>query len=180
MKHCASAMMIALFTQAAAPATSAAQAPPSPPPACNGPEHRQFDFWVGRWTVYPAGKQEPVANSLIERLFDGCVIRETWKPLKGGGGGSLNHFDAAEGRWHQTWMDSRNSRIIFHGGLVGEDMVLTGFWKNAQGPGRDGLVRMTYSKEEAGSVRQKGEISVDHGRSWSPFFDLLYRPAGTR
>jgi hypothetical protein len=24
----------------------------SPPPACSAAEHRQFDFWIGRWEVF--------------------------------------------------------------------------------------------------------------------------------
>ena len=26
-------------------------AQPGPPPACETPEHRQFDFWLGEWEV---------------------------------------------------------------------------------------------------------------------------------
>ncbi|HUG45581.1 MAG TPA: hypothetical protein VMK31_03595 [Sphingomicrobium sp.] len=146
------------------------------PPACAGPEHRQFDFWVGSWDVYPTGKPDLVARSLIEKLYAGCTIRENWMPLKGGGGGSLNMYDPADGRWHQTWHDSSNARVKFEGGLAGDKMVLTGFWKNAGGADKDGLVRMTYSKAEAGAVQQFGEISTDHGVSWSPFFDFTYKP----
>ena len=170
--------MAGLRTMFAACALVASVAPaqPPPPPACSGPEHRQFDFWVGRWDVYPTGKDTLVAHSLIERLYDGCAIRENWMPLKGTAGGSLNNYVRADGRWHQTWLDSQNSRVEFAGGLTGGKMVMTGFWKDAGGPGKDGLVRMTYSREAAGAVRQFGEISSDHGLSWAPFFDFTYRP----
>ena len=36
------------------------------PPPCAAPEYRQLDFWVGRWDVYPTGKDKLVAHSLIE------------------------------------------------------------------------------------------------------------------
>jgi hypothetical protein len=150
-------------------------APASPPPACAGPEHEQFDFWVGQWGVYPTGKPNLVAHSLIEKLYGGCVVRENWMPLKGTPGGSLNHFDRDDRRWHQVWMDAANARVAFDGGLVDGRMVLTGFWKGANGPGQDGVVRMTYSKLAVGSVRQFGEISTDHGLSWQPFFDFTYK-----
>ena len=148
----------------------------APPPACTAPEHRQFDFWVGSWDVYPTGKPEPVARSLVEKLYAGCTIRENWMPLKGTGGGSLNMYDPADRRWHQTWHDSSNARVEFDGGLADGKMIMTGFWKNANGPGKDGLVRMTYSRVDGGSVRQFGEISTDHGANWAPFFDLTYKP----
>ena len=90
----------------------------SPPRACTRPEHRQFDFWVGYWDVYVTGKPEKkVANSLIERLYDGCTIRENWRSASSTGG-SLNMYDPADKRWHQTWHDSSNSRAEFDGGLV--------------------------------------------------------------
>lgn len=43
------------------------QSQPAPPPACTGPEHRQFDFWVGQWSVTQTGKEKVVASSLIEK-----------------------------------------------------------------------------------------------------------------
>ncbi len=171
----------AIFTSLVLLASAAsAQAPPAlptppPPPACTGPEHRQFDFWVGYWDVYPTGKPNLVANSLIEKLYAGCVVRENWIPLKGTPGGSLNHFDRDDRRWHQVWMDASNARVAFDGGLVDGRMIMAGFWKGANGPGQDGVVRMTYSKLADGAVRQFGEISADHGVSWQQFFDFTYK-----
>ena len=49
-------------------------------------------------------------------------------------------------------------------------MVITGKWA---GP----LVRMTYSKNADGSVREFGEQSTDAGKTWSPSFDFTYRKA---
>jgi hypothetical protein len=63
-----------------------------PPPACTGPEHNQFDFWVGEWAVTPTGRPNVVATSLIEKLYGGCAVRENWMPSKGTAGGSLNSF----------------------------------------------------------------------------------------
>lgn len=171
-------MLTALASLAAVLSSAAATAEQAeaPPPACAGREHRQFDFWVGDWDVYPTGRDSMVARSRVESLHDGCVIRERWMPLKGGGGSSLNHYDRSQGRWHQTWIDSGNARVVFEGGLVDGRMVLQGFWKGAKGPGGDGLVRMTYTRSKDGSVRQAGEISTDHGVTFKPFFDLTYRP----
>lgn len=146
------------------------------PPACAAPEHRQFDFWVGEWRVTPTGKTNVVANSRIEKLYGGCAIRENWMPLKGSGGGSLNNYVVADKRWHQTWIDSSNSRVEFAGGLVEGEMILTGYWKGVNGPGQDALIRMTYSRNPDGTVRQHGEQSLDHGLTWSTNFDFTYHP----
>jgi hypothetical protein len=153
-------------------ASATAQTPT--PPACAAPEHRQFDFWVGYWDVYPTGKDKMVAHSLIEKLYAGCTIRENWMPLSWNNGGSLNMYDPADKRWHQTWQDTSNSRAEFDGGIVDGKMVLMGFWRGVLGPG-DAWIRMVYSKNADGSVRQLGEQSVDQGLTWQPSLDFTYR-----
>ncbi|OYY71259.1 hypothetical protein [Sphingomonas sp. 28-63-12] len=164
-------------------APSIAQAPAEPPavpvsaPACTRPEYHQFDFWVGHWDVRSNGKQTVVAHSLIESLYDGCAIRENWMPLKKAGGGSLSNYDSATGQWRQTWVDSTGTRVDFTGGSIGDAMVITGNWRGVSGPGQDGLVRMTYTSQPGGAVRQLGEVSTDGGKNWGPSFDFIYSPA---
>jgi hypothetical protein len=177
------AFLAALVGLAVSAATLAQtqQAPPtnpvSPGPTCTSAQHRAFDFWVGRWDVYPTGKAKMVAHSRIENLYGGCVIRENWMPFNGNDGGSLNTYDPQDRRWHQVWMDSSNGRVAFDGGVEDGKMVLRGNWKGAAQPGQDALVRMTYSKVDAGAVRQFGEISTDKGATWKPFFDFTYKPS---
>ncbi len=72
-------MHTAIVASATAVAALAGQVPaPAPPPApCQGPEHRQFDFWIGHWDVYgPAGKK--VGENLIEAFANGCGLAEHW------------------------------------------------------------------------------------------------------
>ncbi len=171
--------LLLLFAQAGA------AAPPAPPPPCASAAHGAFDFWVGEWEVYPnltdPAKAPLIARSKIEKLYGGCAVRENWMPLKGGGGGSLNSYDAGSGRWHQSWIGSDGTRVEFEGGPAAGKMVLTGFWREVNGPGRDGLIRMTYTALDKNRVRQHGEISTDHGLTWSDNFDFIYRrakPAG--
>ena len=162
-----------LFAQAAAAGTPAS--PPSPP--CETEHYRQFDFWIGEWDVFQASDDSQVATSRIERVSNGCAIRETWMPLGGGGGSSLSTYDPQTSTWHQLWVGGQPGRIFFEGGLVDGSMVITGYW----GTDSDGvaqLVRMTYTLREDGSVRQYGQASSDHGRTWEDSFDLIYRPQG--
>src|SRR5436190_4191859 len=160
-----------VLAQAVAPSP-----PPPPPPApaaanpCAGAEHHQFDFWVGKWDVYPSGGDKLTAHSLIESVYGGCGIRENWMPLSGSGGGSLNIYLPQEKHWEQFWIDSQGTRATFVGGWNGKAMVIQGRWG---GP----LVRISYSKNADGSVRQFGEQSTDNGKTWATSFDLTYRPS---
>jgi hypothetical protein len=141
---------------------------------CDNPGSHQFDFWVGRWQVSPtADPGRKVADSLIEKLYLGCGVRENWMPLKGGPGGSLNAYLPADKGWRQTWVDSNGSYVEFKGGWTGKAMVLIGRWPQPGHP--DQLTRMTYTRGADGSVRQLGEVSDDRGRTWKPGFDFTYR-----
>jgi len=156
-------------TQAGSAGPAAAVQTPSAAAACATPEFHQLDFWVGRWDVYPTGKDKLVAHSLIEKVY-GCGIRENWMPLTNQPGGSLSVYVPAEKHWEQFWIDSGGSRAFFTGGWDGKAMVIQGKWG---GP----IVRMTYSRNADGSVRQFGEQSTDEGQTWKPNFDFTYRPA---
>jgi len=150
-----------------------------PPPACTSPEHRQFDFWVGYWDVYPTGKDKLVAHSLIEGLYGGCGVRENWMPLRGSPGGSLNSYLPDERKWRQVWIDSGNGWGTFEGSFQNGAMVLTGDWKNVNGPGTTAFTRTTWSRNADGSVRQFGEARGSDGK-WSPAFDFTYKRSADR
>lgn len=156
---------------------TAAPSPPPPPSGCTTAEHRQFDFWVGRWDVYRTGTNQQIGRSLIENLYNGCVIRENWMPLRGGGGSSLNSWLPRERRWRQTWADGGNSYAVFEGTYQNDEMVITGVWAGPTGPAGTPLVRMHYSRVEGGGLRQWGEQSTDNGATWAVSFDFTYRPA---
>lgn len=165
------ATLLLIAQATAAPATPAPQ-----PPRCEGPDYAAFDFWVGDWNVFPAGSDKQVATSKIEKLYNGCAIRENWMPLSGAAGGSLNGRNPATGKWHQTWIGSTPGPVHFEGGPAGGRMVLTGSWPGSGPKGEDGITRMTYSPIEGGAVRQHGEFSADNGRNWQTTFDFTYRP----
>jgi len=171
------ALTLPLLLLQAAPADeapAAAPAPPPAPPACVSEGHGQFDFWVGEWEVFSNANGNRVGDSRIERTNNGCAVIENWLPANGATGTSLNSFDARSGTWHQKWVGSSPGAVEFVGGYNEEAMVLTGNWPSPAAPHL--LIRMTYTVEEDGAVRQHGEASTDHGVSWQTSFDFLYRP----
>src|SRR5512145_790904 len=106
-------------------ASSGADQPSGPaPPSCSGESHRQFDFWLGEWTVTQNGK--PAGESRIERVLDGCALLEHWSGTSGYTGKSLNFYDRSRGVWHQTWIDHRGSPLYLEGSFANGRMTLTG------------------------------------------------------
>ncbi|MEO8001819.1 MAG: hypothetical protein ABI644_08085 [Arenimonas sp.] len=150
-------------------------ATPTPASGCDSPESHQFDFWVGKWEVFPAKQPEKkVADSLIEKLYSGCAVRENWMPLQAGGdGGSLNAYNATEKSWRQSWLDATGNFADFKGGWNGKAMVIEGEWPQPGKPHQ--ITRMTYTPHADGSVEQMGETSDDNGKTWQAGFDLFYR-----
>lgn len=176
-------MRAAAFGLALLAAPAAAQMSPPVPPAnlpanCTAAEHRQFDFWIGKWRVFRTDNPEAMLGaSLIEAVYNGCGLRENWQPFTMITGGSLSLFDRSTARWRQAWIDSLGSRAELEGGMIDGKMVLTGLWHGYSGQGRDATVRITWSRLEGGAVRQLGESSTDGGKTWKPSFDFTYQPA---
>lgn len=171
--------VLALLLQSTAPvAEEPVATQPNPPPApCDTEAHKAFDFWIGQWFVYPTKGEKQVARSAISKMSGGCVVRETWMPFKQPGGTSMTMLNADTGRWEQVWIGADGQRVEFEGGIVDGKMILTAYWDNLGGSGKHALVRMTFTQQEDFSVRQFGEASTDHGLTWQPSFEFLYKRA---
>jgi hypothetical protein len=144
-----------------------------PVAACASESHRQFDFWVGQWTV-TAGDQ-PAGNNRIEKRHQDCALAEHWTSAQGNfTGSSLNIYDAATGRWHQTWVDSSGTLLLLDGQLRNGQMVLEG-----TRPGTNGAEvrhRISWTPNPDGRVRQHWETRSGDGE-WTTLFDGLYTRA---
>lgn len=172
------ALLLALSAGSALAQTAAA--PPMAqalPRVCDKPVYRQFDFWVGGWDVYVTGTERKVGRSLIEKLYNDCVLRENWdSPRRGFTGGSLNMYDDAAGTWRQTWTDAVGEWTDYRGQLVGGEMRFLAR-ETDRATGAPILRRMILTPSPDGTVRQRVEESPDQGVSWRTSTDLTYRRA---
>lgn len=164
-------VMAGLAASLVATGASLAQSPPRP--VCVSDEYRQFDFWVGQWDVYDPRTNALVAHSLIEKLYEGCAVRENWMPLSGGGGGSLNSYRPDKKEWVQVWTDWQNSFNEYHGVLEDGAMVMTG--KSTAPTGAESMTRMTFEPSKDGTVVQTGYVSPGSGRNWKLNYQFVYR-----
>jgi len=161
------AVLAVLLFGADAPAQQAQQNP------CADDAHHQFDFWVGTWEVTNS-QGKVVGTNEISPILGGCVLLEEWQSAGPFSGKSLNIYDAANDRWHQTWVDNGGLLLELDGELVDGNMVMKGLR-----PGQDGrevLHRITWEPLEDGNVRQTWDTSADEGQTWTTQFDGLYTP----
>lgn len=167
-------LLLGVGAQQANPPTTAAASAPPPAIDCKDAAHRAIGFWVGEWTVVDTASSKPVARSRIEWILGGCAIRESYAQTIGPGGQKLDYqgssqtaLDDARGQWRQFYIDSTGNTSDFTGELRDGKLVMRSE-KNG------GTNRMTIEALPDGSVRQRGERSVDGGRTWTPGYDFTY------
>ena len=129
---------------------------------CDTPEHRQFDFWIGEWTVTnPAGRT--AGTNKISRIAGGCALLEEWTGASGLSGKSLNIYDTSRKVWHQTWVDGSGLLLQLDGTFESGSMRLG-----------NATSRITWTPLEGGAVRQLWEQTNDGGKTWTVAFDGKY------
>ena len=156
-------------------ASALAVAQPGPAPACTTPENKQFDFWIGDWEVTEAASGAHAAQVRVERILDGCVLLEQYQDPGGLKGQSFTIYDAPRQVWHQSWVTNRGQLLTLEGRLGADGMVLNG--KFLSPDHNETLVRGTW-KPEGASVRETAVTSTDGGKTWKPWFDLMFQAKG--
>src|SRR5262249_42978271 len=141
---------------------------------CKAPGYRQLDFWVGDWDAFDADNpSKPVARTRIDRILGGCVLREDYQDTNGMKGQSFSIYDATRNVWHQSWVTNRGRLLVIEGEMQDEAMILSGADRAADG--KDRQIRGEW-KPVAGGVRETAVTSLDGGKTWTPWFDIVFRP----
>ena len=145
--------------------------------ACSAPEYRQFDFFVGDWDAYDVQPDTLIARNLVTPMLNGCAVREQYHQRDGHIGESFSTYNASRGVWHQSWVTNDGQLLMLEGHLEGNRMILIGPEKTKTGATR--LVRGIWYPEST-AVRETGERSTDGGHTWTPWFDIWFRPRAPR
>ena len=139
---------------------------------CSSPAYRQFDFWLGDWDLYEKGANSSTARVRVDRILDGCVLREHYEDKTGAVGESFTTYDTGRKLWHQTWVTNRARLLTIEGRPQDGSMVLTGAYYLEDG--NEVRVRGIWTPVNDG-VRESAVISDDAGKIWKPWFDLLFK-----
>lgn len=160
--------------QAQGQAQNQAQTPP--PPKCQtDPGFKDFDFWVGHWSVSARSNGQHAGTNKITRMEGNCMLREEWTSAQGGTGQSMNYYNPVTGKWRQLWVSAGAGGYVidYEGSLRDGSMVMEGsisyYQQNQAFP-----FRGTWTPNEDGSVRQFFEQFNPDTKEWQPWFDGLY------
>ncbi len=141
---------------------------------CSGPKVHEFDFWIGNWTVYKNGTDTIVGYNEIKPVADGCSLLESYRSARSNyKGNSLNKYNSTIGKWQQFWVDNSGMTLFIEGNYTNDKLIMENEDKNADGTITSN--RITWFKNQDGSVRQFWEQSTDKGKTWLVAFDGLYR-----
>jgi hypothetical protein len=163
-----------LLLAAIGPDWSPVQINGTPAGGCTAPEYRQFDFWVGNWDAYEAtGSTKVVARTLVTPMLGGCVLGEVYQQNDGLVGESYSIYDSSRKQWHQSWVTNRGGLLLLDGWLEEGRMVLIG--REHRPDGTSSLIRGVWWPE-GDAVRERADRSTDGGKTWTPVFDLVFRP----
>jgi ketosteroid isomerase-like protein len=155
---------------------SAASDSAKPPDAaaCASPENRQFDFWVGDWDVSDYGSPVKVASAQVDLILSGCVLHEDYRGADGHQGQSFTTYDPIKREWHQSWVTNRGETLELQGKFASGKIELTGEDHKA------GTIVRGWWKAEDGGVRETAVTSADGGKSWKPWFDIMFTASTTQ
>jgi len=161
---------------AATSATATAQQQPPQPPVCQTAEQfRDFDFWIGTWSVTANGSDAVQGTNKITPIMGSCALLEEWESVQGGKGISTNHFNPITKKWRQLWISggAGGYSIDYEGGLKDGAMMLEGriyYYRNKT----EFPFRGTWTKREDGTVRQFFEQYDPEKDVWNVWFDGIY------
>ena len=140
---------------------------------CGTEAHRQFDFWIGEWTVYKTGTDTVAGHNSVRQILESCVMEENWTSATGWQGKSFNTYNPVDSTWNQVWVDQSGATYHFSGRREGDVMQLYG--ETTSPKGEPILFDFSFRYDpEKDTVRQLWKMSKDEGGSWQVIFDGMY------
>jgi len=146
-------------------------------PPCLTEKAKQFDFWVGTWDLewVDAQGQKQKGTNTINKILGGCVIEENFSTVGANPylGKSHSVYDAVDGKWKQTWVDSGGGYLDFSGGFEGGEMTLSRVGTDPKG--NKIMQRMVFSEIRNDSLLWNWESSADNGKTWKNNWKINYK-----
>jgi hypothetical protein len=182
--HRITVVLLCACSQPKPPPRAPAPAAPTIVAACNTPEHRQFDFWIGDWDVRVRARTAPdkedwgeaKGTQHIEALLGGCAIAEHFAadgPPAPWAGKSYSAFQPKLGKWRQTWVDDQGSYIALTGGVEAGVMTLYGEPRTAND--KTIQMRMVFQNVTKSSLHWEWQRTEDNWATSVAMMTIDYR-----
>jgi hypothetical protein len=139
---------------------------------CSSSEYHQLDFWVGDWDAYDSSDPKVVARLKVTPVVGGCALQEDYQQFDGMKGQSFSGYDARAGAWHQSWITNGGTWLFMNGKFQDGTLVLIAPEHKAGG---EALMRSSW-KAVGANVREWADESTDNGATWTPMFDMIFKP----
>lgn len=141
--------------------------------SCCETTYKQFDFWVGNWSVTDT-LGNTVGENNISKIEDNCIIIEHWKGATGSNGTSMNYYDKTDATWNQVWVDNNGNVLKLKGVFSSGKMILKSdlIKKLDQ---KSFYNQITWSKNDDGSVTQLWETYNEENKLLKTLFTGIYR-----
>lgn len=136
----------------------------------------QFDFWLGQWDLTWANGGK--GTNTITKEMNGHLVHERFAdPANNYHGESWSMWDAATGKWKQTWVDDQGNYMAFEGGMV-EDRMEMNMHMPDKKTGAMFLWRMVFSNITPDAFDWTWKRSPDEGKTWEVQWAIRYMRKG--
>ncbi len=140
--------------------------------ACCTEAHQEFDFWLGKWTVYDI-KGNIIGTNTITKAYGNCVLKEEWKSTSKSRGTSYNYYNLSDKTWNQVWVDNSGFNLTLKGNYINKKMVLTSpLTKSEKG---NYYNQISWFKNEDGSVTQTWNVLDMNHKKIREAFKGIYK-----
>lgn len=177
--------LLALLLGATLPGADLVHAQAFPVSSALPAESRQFDFWVGAWSVNLrvlqadlTWRDQHTSVAHIYPILNGKAVLELWDENRVDGitGYSLRYFDTARGEW-VLWLNWPGPNRSGSSSLAGSFRHGRGeFFSTSTAPdGSETLSRYTFSDIKPESLRWDDAFSSDGGATWRHSWIMEFR-----
>lgn len=127
---------------------------------------RQFDFWLGSWTVIGDDAFAGAGTVSTYGLGGGIAVLQNLDSNDGDTASSVAVYHPQDRIWNYVSIDSDGQQIDVSGGLQSGRMVLEGIVTGPdEAPGT--RARLTFDRPSEREVTQTLEVSIDEGQTWN-------------
>lgn len=138
-------------------------------------QNRQFDYWLGNWSVGAPGSSGN-AHSTVSLALDKCLVVENWDGGRGHSGQNIFGYSADDKSWYGLFADNEGRVHVFTSGKVSSGSAE--FEGTSSGPSGESVMnRVKIKRLNPNKVEQSWEKSTDNGATWNVAFRGEYSRA---